>query len=497
MTSPPMRAPSSAAGSAPPLRVLFVTAELMPLAKVGGLGEASSGLVRELRAMGVTVEVVMPDYGTFPDPCPAMTTRSATSDGGASPAHRELGTRTLDVPWWAGPAHARDVQLEGIGPVTLVDVPGMARPHPYVDPESGWGWADNDERFFAFSAAVGAIAAELRPDVVHLNDWHTSAAAAFLPPDQPLTLTVHNLSHQGQTGSAWLERLGPRAWAYDAGDHCNPLAGAIRLADRVISVSRTYAREIVQPEHGNGLHDLLAAKGYDLVGIRNGIDISRWDPTIDDYLPANFALSDLSGKEVCNKELRRIAGFVSSRGPIVGMVARMVHQKGVDLALDLAPYLEHMPAHLVLLGTGEPHFLEMAERTAARYPGRLWIAERYDDELAHLLVAGSDLMLVPSRFEPCGLTQMEAMAYGTIPVVTDVGGLHDTVIDTDADPRRGTGFVASSPDPLPLLDALHRGVRGWGNGRRRLAMQQRAMGHDWSWRQPAVAHLDLYRTIAR
>jgi starch synthase len=312
-----------------------------------------------------------------------------------------------------------------------------------------------------------------------------------------VVLTIHNLSHQGQTAAWWLQELGPRAWAYDGGDHTNVLAGGIRLADRVVSVSRTYAAEIVHPEHGNGLHDLLASKGYDLVGIRNGIDTTRWDPAVDDYLPANFAVSDLSGKEVCNKELRRIAGFVSSRGPIVGMVARMVHQKGVDLALELAPYLENMPAHLILLGTGEPHYLELAERTAAQYPGRVWIAERYDDELAHLLVAGSDLLLVPSRFEPCGLTQMEAMAYGTIPVVTDVGGLHDTVVDCDADPRHGTGFVAPYPDTLPLLDALHRAVRGWNNGRRRLAMQQRAMSHDWSWRQPALAHLELYDELAR
>lgn len=465
------------------MRVLFATAELVPLAKVGGLGEASSGLVRALRGSGVEVDVVVPDYGGATG---GSLDALITASGPARP---------LRLPAWAGRASARSVEVAGFGPVTLVSSPLLTRPHPYVDPDSGWGWPDNDLRFLAFSAAVGALAAEQPPDVAHLNDWHTAAVAAFLPAGTRTVLTVHNLSHQGQTSHRWLEVLGPRGEAYDAGDHVNLLAGAIRLADRVVAVSDNYAREIVRPEHGQGLHELLAAKGDDLVGIRNGIDTARWDPAHDDHLLATYGAGDLSGKELCTKELRRFAGFEGSRGPVVGLVARFVHQKGVDLALELAPFLANLPAHLVLLGAGEPHLTAQAERVELAHPHRVWFARGYDDALAHQVIAGSDLLLVPSRFEPCGLTQMEALAYGTIPVVTDVGGLHDTVTDADADPRGGTGFVAARPEPLDLLDALHRAVRAWNHPRRRRGIQQRGMTTDWSWRHPAAATLDLYRGL--
>jgi starch synthase len=319
----------------------------------------------------------------------------------------------------------------------------------------------------------------------------------LVPEGLPIVLTIHNLSHQGQTGRHFLYLLGPRGLAYEAADHVNLLAGGIRLADEVIAVSEHYAREIVDPAHGCGLHELLAAKGDRLVGIRNGIDTARWNPATDDHLLANFDVHDLSGKELCTKELRRFAGFEGSRGPVIGLVARFVHQKGIDLALDLLPFLANLPAHLVVLGAGEPRLMAMAERAELAHPDRMWFARGYDDALAHQLIAGSDLLLVPSRFEPCGLTQMEAMAYGTIPVVSDVGGLHDTVIDANADPRLGTGYVAAKPDAPHLLDALHRAVRGFADKRRRRAMQVRAMSAGWSWQHPAAAHIDLYRSLHR
>ncbi|MCC6438918.1 MAG: glycogen/starch synthase [Acidimicrobiales bacterium] len=458
------------------MHVLFATAELAPIVKVGGLGEASCGLVRALRDAGHRVDVVIPDYG---------------------PNERERGngpSHPVAVPSWAAPAWVRTFELDDLGVVHAVAVPGMARHHPYVHAGTGQGWADNDRRFFAFSAAVAALAAAMRPDVVHLNDWHTAAALAFLDDAVPTVFTVHNLAHQGWADHGWLEVFGERAAAFNHDGDCNPMAGAIRLADRVVAVSPNYALEIQRAEHGEGLDPLLAARSATVVGIRNGIDTGRWNPATDELLPANYSSRELHGREVCNKELRRVTGFDSDDQPVIGVVARLVEQKGIDVAVACAPLLGAMPARMVLVGDGDPALRALAEQAASQYADRFFVAP-YSDALAHLVVAGSDVMLVPSRFEPCGLTQMESMAYGTVPVVTGVGGLRDTVIDADACPGRGNGFVADVVDPMHLVDALHRALRASRNKRRWQAIQRRGMTADWSWEHPAADHVALYRDL--
>ena len=220
------------------LHILFAAAEFDPLVKVGGLGEAAAGLVGELRRRGLHVDVVLPDYG----------------------AVRLLGQteERVDVPDWAGPAKARTGRIPGVGEVTLVSVPNISRPHPYANPDTGRTWPDNDRRFLAFSAAVAELAVQRQPDVVHLNDWHTAAGTAFLPEAMPCLLGIHNLAYQGQADRSWLQHLGPRAWAFDQFDETNPLAGAVRLADRIVAVSAGYAKEILTDAHGAGLQGILA-----------------------------------------------------------------------------------------------------------------------------------------------------------------------------------------------------------------------------------------------
>jgi len=225
------------------VHVLYATAELAPLVKVGGLGEASCGLLRALHAAGHRVDIVLPDYGPAAAPYPAAE------------------TRPLALPAWASPATVGSFELDGVGTVHRVAVPGMARHHPYVHQATGEGWADNDRRFFAFSAAVAALAEAMRPDVVHLNDWHTATAAAWLDAAVPTVFTVHNLSYQGWAEAGWLDALGPRAAAFAHRDATNPMAGAVRLADRVVAVSPTYAAEICRPATGEGLDELLADLG--------------------------------------------------------------------------------------------------------------------------------------------------------------------------------------------------------------------------------------------
>ncbi|MGI9614950.1 MAG: glycogen synthase, partial [Acidimicrobiales bacterium] len=420
------------------MRVLFATAEFSPVARVGGLAEAASGLVAALRAAGVDVDVVLPDYG----------------DLGLA-GQKELA---VDVPDWVGGVRVRRGRHPTVGELTLVHVPGMDRPHPYVD-RNGDGWQDNDHRFMSFSAGVAALAGRLGPDVVHLNDWHTSAALGLLEEPPPTVLTIHTLGYQGVTERAWLDRLPvePERFAWYGG--ANPLAGAIELADRVVAVSPNYAAEIVTEENGMGLHERLAALGDRLVGIRNGIDASVWDPTIDPIIAANYSVTDLGGRIRSRDELASQAGWPNDNVPIVGMVSRLVEQKGIDLVLDASRFLEMMPARLAVLGAGAADLAAGLAEAAADHPDRVWFFDGYDEALAHRLFAGSDLFLMPSRFEPCGLAQMQAMTYGSIPVVTDVGGLHDTVVDADRDRAAGTGFVTSSVDAAGVVDALHRAVR--------------------------------------
>jgi starch synthase len=456
------------------MRVLFATAELAPLARVGGLAEAAAGLVSALRSADVEIDLILPDYG------------------GLELANEQ--NRDVQVPQWAAPASARRGEIPGTGEVTLVSVPGIARPHPYID-QHGHGWPDNDYRFFAFSAAVANLIQTSHPDVVHLNDWHTAATLALLYDRPPTVLTIHTLGYQGWAGGEWLPRLPHHFSEFECFGGVNPMAGAIQVADRVIAVSPNYADEIRRHESGMGLDHLLNQLGDRLVGIRNGIDTSIWDPATDKIIPANFTPDDLAGKDACRTALLQRAEWDDNNAPVVGIVTRLVDQKGIDLALGAAAYSPTVPFRLVMLGSGEEWLADWARWAAGNWPDNVFFADGYDFELAHLIFSGSDLLLMPSRFEPCGLAQMQAMAYGTLPVATDVGGLHDTIVDADADRRNGTGFLAVSIDTAGVIEALHRAVRGWRHKQRRRAMQRRGMEQDWSWAQPAQQHIDLYRQL--
>ena len=401
----------------------------------------------------------------------------------------------ISVPSWVGQASLRVGIAPELGEVWLVKTPELVRPHPYVD-SSGEGWVDNHRRFFSFSAAVASIVEEVSPDVLHLNDWHTAMTLAFT--DVPSVYTIHTLGYQGHADIEWLRTISTdRAAAYERFGEVNPAAGAIRLADKVVAVSPNYAAEILDPSRGSGLHTLLASKGDDLVGIRNGIDTSLWDPLTDPFLTEHFDESDLDNKQQSTAELLALAGWEIDDGPVIGVVSRLVEQKGMDMLFALAPYLEGMGTRLFVLGSGEERLAIWGHELAAAYPDTVHFVDAYDLKLAHLIFAGADLFVMPSRFEPCGLAQMQAMEYGTIPVVTPVGGLVDTVIDADAHPRSGTGFVSLSVDGLGILDALHRAVSAWRSKKRRAGIQKRGMSIDWSWDEPTRRHIELYEEVVR
>lgn len=457
------------------MRVVFATAELSPVATVGGLAAAAVGLGAELRRLGVDVELVMPDYGdaTLVD---------------------ETTTR-LDVPDWVGAATVRAGHHPVAGRLHLVSVPGMARPHPYLQ-ANGEGWPDNDARFFRFSRAVAAFVESDPPDVLHLNDWHTGAALAALHDAPPTVLSIHNLAYQGTTDASWLDLIGPRASHYEWWGGTNPLSGAVALADRIVAVSPHYASEIVTPEGGFGLDDALRHRADDLIGILNGIDTDVWNPAADPLIAAPFTATSIEARSANRAALHDRVGFPDDGVMLGTVVTRLTHQKGIDLLAPLVPLLAQIPMRLAILGSGDAGLAAHLHALAADHPGSLAFVEGYDETLSHLMFAGGDLYLMPSRFEPCGLTQMQAMRYGAVPVVTAVGGLVDTVTDADVH-RDGTGFVAARATSEDLLAALFRAERRLRDRRRRAAIQKRIMAIDWSWREPAREYVALYRALCR
>lgn len=453
------------------MKVLFATAEYAPVAVVGGLAAASAGLVDELRRQKVDVTLVIPDYGNLPL------------------AGEE--TFALDVPAWAGPAHARRGVLDGVGDVVLVHVAGIDRPHPYLM-ASGEGWPDNDKRFFGFSAAVADVFRKVGADVLHLNDWHTAATLAFLPHRPPTVFTIHTLGYQGATNTGWLDAFPHNREQFEFFGAVNPMAAAFRMADAIVAVSPHYADEIRRPHSGSALDGMLRDRGDAVHGILNGIDTGVWDPARDMRIVSTYSSRSLAGKDACRSALRTEMKLPAATGPLIAMVTRLTEQKGVDIALECAPYLASMDAQLVVLGAGDAPLAQALDRAAVEQPERIAFRNGYDESLAHRITAGADLFLMPSRFEPCGLAQMQAMRYGTLPVVTNVGGLHDTVIDLDIHPDTGTGFVAHTVQPVSVLDALHRATKAWGNKSRRRNAQRRGMQFDWSWRVPARQYVALY-----
>jgi starch synthase len=459
------------------VRVLFATAELSPIATVGGLAAATAGLALELRRQGVDVELTVPDYGDV-----------------------ELSDETtveLTAPAWASPARIRVGVHPTAGRLHLVDVPGMARSHPYLKPD-GEGWPDNAERFFRFARAIAARIEQAPPDVLHLNDWHTGAALAALKDQPPTVVSIHNLAYQGVAPGTWLRRIGPRSEHYEWWGSTNPFTGALALADAIVAVSPTYANEILTPELGCGIDGPLAYRRDVLSGILNGIDTDVWDPSTDRHIVSTYDIDHLEGKAPNRAALVERLGFGGADVPLAVAVTRLTDQKGIDLLVPLVPLLEQIPMRLAVLGSGDAQLAAALHAAAATNPDWFAFVEGYDEALSHLMFAGADLFMMPSRFEPCGLTQMQAMRYGTVPIVTGVGGLVDTVPDADADRRDGRGFVAARPASTDLLAAMFRAGRRITDRRRRVTLQRRGMSVDWSWRQPAAEYIELYeRLLAR
>jgi starch synthase len=395
----------------------------------------------------------------------------------------------------------------------MVDAPSFfdRAGNPYLDQE-GSPWQDNAVRFSLFARAVIAVSQDRsglkwKPDILHCNDWQSALAPALLfrQSQRPVTVfTIHNLAYQGlfpyETFVAL--HLPASLWSYEALEFHRQLSfikGGLAFSDYITTVSPNYAREIQTPAFGCGLEGLLSYRQARLTGILNGIDIQEWNPATDPNLARNYDLDHLQNKRFNKTTLQKKVKLPPNPEiPLIGLIGRLVHQKGIDLVLKALPELLKKPVQLVLLGSGDSRYEASLRVWSNLYPQQFSIRIGYDEELAHLIEAGADIFLMPSRFEPCGLNQMYSLRYGTLPVVRKTGGLADTVVDATAkniSDGTATGFTFLEPDSTAMLTALFRALSLYKNNTAWKTMQRRGMRQDLSWESSARKYLKLYQRL--
>ena len=474
------------------LRILFVTSECAPWSKTGGLADVSAALPAALRAQGVDVHVLLPAYPSVP----------------AHGAHEVARFRaTANFP----AARILAAALPSGVPALLLDCPQLYdRPGGPYQNDAGEDWSDNAQRF----AQLSRIAAELatvsdvpawRPDVVHCNDWQAALVPVYLHhrngAHARTVLTVHNLAFQGVFPAQVVAEVELPAASF--GMHglefygqCSFLKGGLAYADALTTVSPTYASEIQTEAFGMGLHGVLAARSAALTGILNGIDTAVWNPAGDPAIAQRYSASTLEAKEANKRALQKRLGLPYSDAPLFAMVSRLTAQKGIDFVLDIAPAIAALPAQLAILGIGDAAYERGAAALAQAHPAHVSATIGFDEALAHLIEAGADAFLMPSRFEPCGMNQMYSQRYGTPPVVRATGGLVDSVADFSSADKNGTGFVFSEPSAAALFGAVRRAAATYADKSAWRRLQLNGMARDFSWTASARRYLEIYERIA-
>ncbi|MBZ0068603.1 MAG: glycogen synthase GlgA [Thiobacillus sp.] len=482
-------------------KILFVASEAYPLVKTGGLGDVIGSLPHALHAGGADIRLVLPGYRSLLRQLDQVKILGwcdvRGADGIVSARVLETHHPDLAFPLWV------------VDCPTLFDRPG----NPYVS-ASGQDWPDNAERFAVFSRVAALLAQDAldigwQPEVVHTHDWQTGLVAAFLA-DQPVrpktVFTIHNLAYSGYFSHGDFVRLQlPSHWWSSEGVEFHGgfsmLKGGVVYADAVTTVSPTYAAEICTPAFGYGLDGLLLSRQHKLHGILNGIDTAVWNPSTDEYLPAHFSPGRIQPGKRRNKQalLERFLpqpDEAALKAPLLGMVGRLVEQKGIDWVLAAMPVLlAETDTRFVVLGSGQIAYEQKLTRLAKQHPDRVFVEIGYDEPLAHLIEAGADMFMMPSRFEPCGLNQMYSLHYGTPPIVYKTGGLADTVVDASKATLKdatANGFVFDTPDVAAFLDAIWRALDVYRKPAQWRGLQQTGMRQSFGWSESADHYLSLY-----
>ena len=475
------------------MRIALVTSEFASLEKVGGLADVSESLPKALKSRGEEVAVFLPLYKRVKEE------RRLENTGVSFTVHMDGEDRQVDL---------KRVNVHGF-PVYLLDYdPYFCRDNPYGTPEGDY--PDNPYRFALFSKGVLLALKEMnwQVDVIHCNDWETALVPVYLKhsfAEDPFfenmgtLFTIHNLAYQGVFSKEVLPRIG-LGWelfhmdALEYYGNVNYLKGGLLFSDIVNTVSETYSREIQSETLGYGLDGVLRLRSEDLYGVINGIDCDEWNPALDRRLFANYSPDDLSGKVENKRKLMEMLGLNDPDSRMLaGMVGRLVSQKGIDLVHSVLGDMVDMGISIVILGSGEERYHTMLKEIQNQYPGLLHVRIGYDDTLAARIYAGSDTFLMPSRYEPCGLGQMIALRYGTIPVVRKTGGLADTIQEFDPDTGEGNGFLFNRFTPTEFLEAIKRAHACYRRSDVWISLVEKAASTCFSWEGSAERYTELYR----
>lgn len=479
------------------MKVLFAASEVSPFAKTGGLADVAGSLPQALADLGHDVRVVLPRYRCV-DPRRFRL--------------RRAGSFTVPLASWIERGDVLTGALGASVPVYFVEK-DVYYDRPGLYGTSRGDYQDNAARFIFFSRSIPEVCRTVgfSPDIIHCNDWQTGLAPLYLRTfygsDKLLrktatVVTIHNLGYQGifwhwdmrLTGLGWevFTPAGIEFWG-----NLNLLKAGIVYADAITTVSATYSREIQTPEYGSGLDGVLKNRAADLYGIVNGIDRSAWDPSRDRALAKTFSTARPAGKQACTRALRGELGLPPTEAPLLGMVTRLTDQKGLDILVDALPSVMALGVQFVVLGNGEERYHRLLADLGSRYPQQMRALLRYDEALARRIYAATDLFLMPSRYEPCGLGQMHALRYGAVPLVRRTGGLADTVQDYDPETGNGTGFLFDAYSADALAGCIRRAVDVYRDPAAWSRLVRNGMRTDFSWERSAREYVKVYKKVLR